>query len=108
MKITLALLALVGTIAVAAMQTTAPGGSIGLQALSTDASRVTGGDVLVQVALPPGANAQSLNVTLAGRDVTGVFRAGATPATLTGVVTGLAGPTPSRPRQNLGDAGRSR
>ena len=39
MKTILALLAVSGTVAVAAMQTTAPAGSIGLHTLSTDASR---------------------------------------------------------------------
>ncbi len=90
MKSILALLALFGTAAVASMQTTTPAGNIGLQTLSTDASRVTGGDVLVQLTLPPGTSPQSLKVTLGGKDITSTFRPGQTPTTLTGVVTGMA------------------
>src|ERR1700680_2386272 len=47
---------------------------IAIQTLSTDASRVTGGDVLVQIMVPPSTPVQSVKVTVAGRDVTDSFR----------------------------------
>ena len=54
--------------------------------LSTRAHLVSGGDVLVQItADASGAG----NVTLNGNDVTAVFRPGAAPNTLVGLVTGL-------------------
>ncbi len=94
MKTTFALLALLGTVAVGASQNAAPAGAITLRTLSTDAWRVTGGDVLLQVSLPPGTRADALTVMAAGRNVTNVFHAGSSPSTssstLTGVVTGLA------------------
>ena len=61
-----------------------------LTALSTDPARVTGGDVLLQIALPPGIPAQRVKVTVGPRDVSGAFRAGTAPDTLVGLVTGLA------------------
>ncbi len=61
-----------------------------IKALSTDPSRVTGGDVLVEVALPAGTKAGALKVTASGRDVTSAFHAGAAPGVLMGLVTGLA------------------
>jgi hypothetical protein len=61
---------------------------IAIQTLSTDASRVTGGDVLVQIMVPPSTPVQSVNVTVAGRDVTDSFRPAASNA-MVGLVTGL-------------------
>jgi hypothetical protein len=61
-----------------------------IKALSTDPSRVTGGDVLVEVALPAGTKASALKVTTAGRDVTSAFHVGAAPGVMMGLVTGLA------------------
>src|SRR5207249_298735 len=61
-----------------------------IKTLSTDPAHVTGGDVLVQVAVPAGVANESLKVSAAGRDVTQLFKAGVTPHTLVGVVTGLA------------------
>ena len=65
-----------------------PGPSgVAIQALSTDASRVTGGDVLVQITVPP-STAQPVKVTVAGRDISDAFRPTA-PNTRVGLVTGL-------------------
>jgi hypothetical protein len=72
-----------------------------IKALSTDPSRVTGGDVLVEVALPPGTKAGSLKVTASGRDVTSAFHAGAAPGVMMGLVTGLTnGPNVIAARTN--------
>src|SRR6202022_2782177 len=59
-----------------------------IQTPSTAASRVTGGEVLVQITMPPGTPVQSVKVTVAGRDVTDSFRP-ATSNTMVGLVTGL-------------------
>lgn len=59
-----------------------------IKALSTDPSRVTGGDVLVQIGLPAGTPAESVSVTLAGRDVSSVFQT-VSPSARVGLVTGL-------------------
>jgi hypothetical protein len=58
--------------------------------VSTDAARVTGGDVLVQVAIPPGlaSSDAALQVTAGGRDVTGMFKV-TSPTTRIGLITGL-------------------
>lgn len=64
-------------------------GGVQIKTLSTDASRVTGGDVLVQLTLPENASAQSIRVAVGGRDVTEAFRPEANPHTLMGLVTGL-------------------
>src|SRR5258706_2422211 len=48
--------------------------AIEIKTLSTDASRVTGGDVLVQVAVPPSTPTQTVSVTVAGRDVSGAVQ----------------------------------
>lgn len=93
MKSTLALLALFGTAAVAATQSgtpaVTPSGTIALRTLSTDAALVTGGDVLLEVTLPRGTNADGLRITAGGRDVTAAFHPGSSPTTLSGVVAGL-------------------
>ena len=66
-----------------------PGPSrVAIQTLSTDASRVTGGDVLVQITVPPNAPEHSVKVTVAGRDVSDQFRT-VSANTLMGLVTGL-------------------
>ena len=92
MKTILALVALLGTVTVAAMQSPPSDRDnwIAVQAVSTDAARVTGGDVLVRVVLSPAAATNSAKVSVAGRDVTAAFKPGAAPNTLMGVVTGLA------------------
>lgn len=89
MKSLIALLLVSGSIAVAALQT-APTARLELTTLSTDAARVTGGDVLMQIALPTGVAADSLKITAAGRDVSSAFRRADAPGVVMGVVTGLA------------------
>jgi uncharacterized tannase-like protein DUF6351 len=64
-------------------------GRLEITTLSTDAQRVTGGDVLVQIALPPAADVRALKIAANGKDVTPAFRAAA-PHTAVGLVTGLS------------------
>src|SRR5579864_827440 len=79
-----------GTLAiVAASPRAASPARIDITTLSTDAQRVTGGDVLVQIALPAAADAPSLQVSANGTDVTAAFHPAAAPHTLMGLVTGL-------------------
>ena len=85
----LGLLALASTISVVAGQQNAASGTLSIRTMSTDATLVTGGDVLLQVSLPAGAAASSAHVTALGRDVTAAFHAGPAANTLQGVVTGL-------------------
>src|SRR5579864_3824256 len=76
-----------GTLAiVAASPRAASPARIDITTLSTDAQRVTGGDVLVQIALPAAADAPSLQVSANG---TAAFHPAAAPHTLMGLVTGL-------------------
>ena len=71
MKTTFAVLALLGTVVTIGVATQdGQGRPLSLTALSTDAALVTGGNVLVQIALPSGAQPASLKVTAGGRDVT--------------------------------------
>ena len=63
-------------------------GRVAIKTLSTDASRVTGGDVLVQVTVPAGEPRP--RITVGGRDVTMAFKQGDAPHTLVGLVTDLA------------------
>src|SRR5688572_23291499 len=63
--------------------------TLAITALSTDPDLVTGGDVLLQIALPENTRTSSVKVRLGQRDLTSIFRAGAAPHTLEGVVTGL-------------------
>src|SRR5580693_4458127 len=60
-------------------------GRVAIKTLSTDASRVTGGDVLVEVTLPAGTAPGALKVTVSGRDVTSAFH----PEAAAGVMMGL-------------------
>src|SRR6185295_1681521 len=60
-----------------------------IKTLSTDASRVTGGDVLVQVSLPETTRAQP-RIAVDGRDVSSAFQPASAPHTLMGLVSGLA------------------
>jgi hypothetical protein len=65
--------------------------TIDIRALSTDPSRVTGGDVLIEIAVPPAGNrgtGEWGHVMLAGREITSAFRA-TSPTTYQGLVTGL-------------------
>ncbi len=64
------------------------GAALTVRALSTDADLVTGGDLLVEVAVPRGASLSDVTVAAAGRDVSAAFKP--SPArTLVGLVTGL-------------------
>ena len=64
-------------------------GKIQIKTLSTDASRVTGGDVLVQVTVPAGMSTPSVKVAVNGQDVTSAFKPGQDARTLVGLVAGL-------------------
>src|SRR6266404_1015147 len=61
-----------------------------IRTLSTSPDRVSGGDVLIEIAYPSSQSLQSLVVSLNGRNVTSSFRAGRTPNTALGLVTGLS------------------
>jgi hypothetical protein len=68
--------------------------TLDITSLSTDPARVTGGDVLIQIAVPPsqagpGEGAAGIKVSVGERDVTAAFRP-TSPGTLVGLVTGLA------------------
>lgn len=65
-------------------------GAIRITTLSTAASRVTGGDVLVEIGLPANRPPSSVMVAVGGRDISASFRAGTAPHTLVGLVAGLA------------------
>jgi len=61
-----------------------------IRTLSTHADRVSGGDVLVEIDVPKQHKGKhGVKVTLNGRDITDVFRPGAAPGTLVGLVDGL-------------------
>jgi hypothetical protein len=66
------------------------GGRIGIQTLSANPYRVSGGDVLLKISLPPAARRAGVMVTLqpANQDVTASFRESA-PGVLVGLVSGL-------------------
>lgn len=68
----------------------AAGGAVTLSALSTDSARVTGGDVLLQVTVPPGTPRGDLHVVANARDVTAAFKPGSQADTFIGLVSGLA------------------
>src|SRR3954468_15191199 len=78
--------ALLGAFVLAAAQSNAPAARLEIKAVSTDPSRVTGGDLLVQIAAPSGST--TVRVTADGKDVTSAFKPTAT--ALIGLVTGLA------------------
>jgi hypothetical protein len=60
-----------------------------LQVLSSRADMVTGGDALIDVALPDGATGSSAKVLLNGTDITGSLKYDAATNRMQGVVTGL-------------------
>ncbi|MBI3403617.1 MAG: hypothetical protein HY048_19565 [Acidobacteria bacterium] len=64
-----------------------PASRVEIKTLSTAATRVTGGDVLVQVTAPAGT---STKMTVGERDVSNAFRAGASSTARVGLITGLA------------------
>jgi hypothetical protein len=75
-----------------------------ITALSTDPALVTGGDVLLKVAALASSSARlAVSVKANGRDVTAAFRAGQTPNTWVGLVSGL----PVGPTTIAADAGRA-
>jgi len=61
-----------------------------IRTVSTWPDRVSGGDVLVEIAHPESQSLRTLIISLNGRNVTGAFRAGRTPDTVLGLVTGLS------------------
>jgi hypothetical protein len=63
--------------------------ALDVRVLSTRAETVSGGDALVQIAVPQGAPVDRIAVTLNGRDVRSTFKAGSQAQTLVGLVTGL-------------------
>lgn len=62
---------------------------IEIKSLSTDPTRVTGGDVLLQISYPAGTDPSSLRITAGSTDVTSAFQRGAMPNSLMGLVSGL-------------------
>jgi hypothetical protein len=58
--------------------------------LSGDPQLITGGDALLQVAFGARVPADSLKVSVAGRDVSQAFKPAGEPGAFTGLVTGLA------------------
>ena len=68
----------------------ATSGAVRIKTLSTAASRVTGGDVLMEIELPGNRPAASVKIAVGGRDVSDAFHPGAAPQTLVGLVTGLS------------------
>jgi hypothetical protein len=62
----------------------------GIEAISTYANLVSGGDVLLKITLKHYNRNHPVSVTLNGRDVSAAFRATDNPETLVGLVNGLA------------------
>lgn len=71
-------------------QTAGPGAALELRALSTRPEMVSGGDVLVQIAVPRNVAPDRVSVTFDGRDVRSAFRPAAQPHVLVGVISGLS------------------
>jgi len=65
--------------------------AVEIRTLSTRADLASGGDILLEVRIPAGAEATALRVRVGNRDVTGALKADG--RTLTGMVTGI---TPGR------------
>ncbi len=63
--------------------------NIEIRTLSSDPARVTGGNVLVQFAVPPNMPTQTVKVTAAGRDLSSAFQS-TSPNVFVGLVNGLA------------------
>jgi Tannase-like family of unknown function (DUF6351) len=61
----------------------------GIEAISTHATLVSGGDVLLKITFKHDNRNHRLLITLNGRDVSPAFRPGSEPDTLVGLVTGL-------------------
>ncbi len=92
MRTALVVCALLGT-AVAARKQVAPADRnawLAVQAVSTDAARVTGGNVLVRIVLSATISPGSVKVTVGDRAVTSAFSGPSNPSTqLLGVVGDL-------------------
>jgi hypothetical protein len=82
--------AVVSALLAAAIGTAGAQGRPTISALSTDPSLVTGGDVLVKIAFGANVGLDTLEVSVAGRDVTKAFQPVGAPGTFVGLVTGLA------------------
>src|SRR4051812_41314767 len=92
MRFWLGFVALSGSVVLGATQARTPASpapGLRVRALSTDATRVTGGGVLVEVTGAPATIAEPFVVKAGGRDVSAAFRAGTVPNTAIGLVTGL-------------------
>jgi hypothetical protein len=91
MKTMLALIVVLGSAFAASLQTETADRNTGIaiHAVSTDAARVTGGNVLVRITVSPAIAAPTVKVTVGDHDVTGALRAGQAPRTLIGVIDGL-------------------
>ena len=64
--------------------------ALSIRSVSTHHDRVSGGNVLVEIAVPSDRTSTPVKATLNGRDVSSVFRPGSTTGTYTGLVEGLA------------------
>ena len=87
MKTISAAIVLVLVASVASAQTAKNGFEI--RTISTRADLVSGGDALIQIAVPPTLSAGRLAVTANGRDVSGAFRLGSKPNTFLGLIADL-------------------
>jgi hypothetical protein len=84
------LAALAATLAVVAPAASAKPRQLPIEALSTRADLVTGGDVLVAVRVPDKVKLKHVSVSLNGSDITDAFRPDADdPQRLVGLVDGL-------------------
>jgi hypothetical protein len=63
--------------------------SLTMTVLSSRPDMVSGGDALLEIKLPPSAEAQKLSVALNGRDVSGAFHPNSARRALVGLVDGL-------------------
>ncbi|MDM0072522.1 DUF6351 family protein [Variovorax sp. J31P207] len=76
-------------VAGAALNKPPPSTKLTLSILSSRADMVSGGDALLEIALPDGIDAAEVQVTRNGEDVTPAFTAQASGRALRGLVTGL-------------------
>lgn len=66
------------------------GESLEVRTVSTRPEAVSGGEVLVQIAIPRAVAPDRVSITLNGRDVRSAFRAGSPESVLLGLVSGLS------------------
>src|SRR5262245_23415060 len=81
--------AVVGALLAAAIGTAGAQSAPTITALSTDASLVTGGDVLLKIAFGSSVSRDNLQVSVAGHDVSSAFQPAAESGAFIGLVTGL-------------------